>query len=111
MDAAGTLTLEGVSYPVQGMVWLDRQFANKPKGRKLSSGYNCKWVWMDLHFENDPDVISLFGVTELATGEEHCWASVLHQNGTQAAAGVDPMVKDSFDVWESPQTQMKYPTG
>lgn len=111
MDAVGTLTLKGKEYPVKGMVWFDRQFAGMQKGQSLKNGYNCKWVWMDVHFDNDPDVISLFGVTELATGKEHCWATVLHPDGTQAGVGVDPMVKDSFDVWESKATGMKYPTG
>jgi len=111
MEAAGTLTLESKTYQVSGMVWFDRQFAHRPKGRKLGNGYNCKWVWMDMHFDNSADKISLFGVTELASGKENCWATVLHPDGTQACAGVDPMVKDSFDVWESKSTGMRYPTG
>lgn len=111
MESRGVITLEGKQYPVRGMVWFDRQFAGMQKGQSLKNGYNCKWVWMDLHFDNNPDVISLFGVTELATGKENCWATVLHPDGTQAGVGVNPMVRDSFDVWESPQTGMKYPTG
>lgn len=111
MEAEGTITLDSVQYPVSGMVWFDRQFAHKPKGRKLGDGYNCKWVWMNIRFDNDDDVISLFGVTELATQKENCWATVLHPDGTQAGAGVDPMNASSFDVWESPVTNMKYPTG
>ncbi|WP_093959539.1 lipocalin-like domain-containing protein [Bifidobacterium vansinderenii] len=111
MAAKGVITLDGQRHEVEGMVWMDRQFAGMPKGRSLKDGYNCKWLWMNLCFDNDPDVISLWGVTELATGSEHCWASVLHEDGTQSSAGVDPMVGDSFNVWESPVTGMKYPTG
>lgn len=111
MKATGMLTLDGTQYPIDGMVWLDRQFAGRPKGRKLENGYNCKWVWMNLLFDNHPDSISLFGVTNLETKKENCWATVLHANGTQSGAGVDPMIQNSFDVWESPQTGMRYPTG
>lgn len=110
MESTGTLTLEGKKYPVQGMVWFDRQFAGIPKGKTLKGGYNCKWVWMDIHFDNDDDFISLFGVTALDTGKENCWATVLHNDGTQASAGVNPMVTTAFDIYESPETGMKYPT-
>lgn len=111
MEAAGRLTLEDITYPMRGMVWFDRQFAYRPKGRKLGNGYNCKWVWMDIHFDNNADKISLFGVTELMSGKENCWATVLHPDGTQSGAGVDPMVSNSFDIWESKTTGMRYPTG
>lgn len=111
MEGEGTLTLEGKKYPVKDMIWFDRQFAKRPKGKTMKGGYNCKWVWMDIHFDNDDDMISLFGVTALDTGKENCWATVLHSDGTQAGVGVNPMVKDSFNVYESPETGMKYPTG
>lgn len=111
MEGSGILTLDEKTYSVNGMVWFDRQFAHRPKGRNLKNGYNCKWVWMDIHFENNEDVISLFGVTELATGKENCWATVLHSDGTQSGVGIDPMVNNSFDIWESRKTGMKYPTG
>lgn len=111
MEAEGTLTLDEKAYPVRGTVWFDRQFAHRPKGRKLSDGYNCKWVWMNIQFDNHDDVISLFGVTALETVKENCWATVLHPDGTQSGAGVAPMVRDSFDVWESEKTGMRYPTG
>lgn len=111
MEGSGTLTLEGKPYDVKGAVWFDRQFARMPKGKSMKGGYNCKWVWMNLRFDNDEDVISLFGVTALATGRENCWATVLHPDGRQSGAGVDPMVQDSFDVFESPKTGMRYPTG
>ncbi len=111
MAGEGTLTLENKKYPVKGMVWFDRQFAKRPKGKTMTNGYNCKWVWMNLCFDNDEDRISLFGVTSLETGKENCWATVLHPDGTQAGVGVNPMVRDSFDVFEGPETGMKYPTG
>lgn len=111
MKTKGRIVIYEREYPVEGMVWFDRQFAGMPKGKKIKGGYNCKWVWMDIHFDNDEDVISLFGVTELATGKENCWATVLHPDGMQSGAAVEPMVDDSFDVWESDVTGMKYPTG
>lgn len=110
MESEGTIVLDGKTYPVKGDIWLDRQFAKPHKGMSLKDGYNCKWVWMDLHFDQIEDKISLFGVVELATGYEHCWATVLHPDGTQASAGINPMVKKSSEIWHSPATNMKYPT-
>ena len=34
----------------------------------------------------------------------------MHNDGTQASAGVNPMVTTAFDIYESPETGMKYPT-
>lgn len=110
MESEGTITLNGKTYRVRGDIWLDRQFAKPHKGLNLKDGYNCKWVWMDLHFDQNEDKISLFGVIELANGNEHCWATVLHPDGTQAGVGVDPMLQGASDVWVSPVTNMKYPT-
>ena len=110
LESEGTITLDGKRYPVKGNIWLDRQFARPQKGMSLKDGYNCKWIWMNLQFDQSEDVISLWGVMELATEKEYCWATVLHPNGTQASAGVNPMMEDASEVWISPLTKMKYPT-
>lgn len=110
MESKGTITLEGKTYAVSGDIWLDRQFAKPHKGMSLKDGYNCKWLWMNLQFDQSEDVISLWGVYEFATQNEHCWATVLHPDGTQASVGVNPMLDKSSEVWDSPVTPMHYPT-
>lgn len=110
MESEGTITLDSNKYKVSGDIWLDRQFAKPHKGISLKDGYNCKWLWMNLRFDQSEDVISLWGVYEFATKKEHCWATVLHPDGKQASTGVNPMLNCASEVWHSPVTKMNYPT-
>lgn len=108
IQGKGTITIDGKSYDVDGLVWFDRQWQQAEFQMSASSG-KFHWTWMDINLDCG-EYISLWSTQNLESGEEHAWATVLHKDGTQTVAAMEPMSKNESQHWKSPATNQNYPT-
>ncbi len=105
----GTMTINGKTYEIKdGQSWFDRQWQQAPRGMSASAG-RFRWAWMDINLDSG-DYMSLWSTEDMQTGEEHSWATILHADGSQSVATMEPLSKNRRDYWESPVSKQKYPT-
>ncbi len=109
MLTEGTLTIGGKTFVISGgQSWFDRQWQQAPSGMSASAG-RFRWAWMDINLESG-DCMSLWSTEDMQTGEEHSWATILHANGNQSVATMEPLSAKRSEYWESPASKQKYPT-
>jgi predicted secreted hydrolase len=104
MKATGTVTMDGKTYKVDGNGWFDRQWQNNPPAGSLDP----KWSWMGLRLNNG-DSVSLWSAFDAKIGKHRAWATVLHKDGSQTVAAVEPSL-DAADAWTSAKSGNTYPT-
>lgn len=106
LQADGVLEIEGVTYPVSGLVWKDHEFSTSALEEN-----QIGWDWFSLQFE-DGRALMLFQIRE-RDGRISPSSS-----GTfiQADGRPRPLPGDEFtiavlDTWYSPHTGGNYPAG
>jgi predicted secreted hydrolase len=104
MTATGTITMDGKTYQVEGNGWFDRQWQDNPT---TGSG-EPTWSWMGLRLDNG-DSVSLWSAFDATIGEDRAWATVLHEDGSQTVAAVEPSL-GATDEWTSEESGNTYPT-
>jgi predicted secreted hydrolase len=108
LTSRGTITIEGRAHKVDGVSWFDRQWQHEPGGPAGESLNGLKWSWMDINLENG-DAVSLWSGPTVVGGEERAWATVLHADGSQTVAAVEPGL-GADDYWQSDESGARYPT-
>jgi len=97
----GTITENGISYPVSGSSWLDHQWGNWDWSTLQ------KWTWMGIQLSNG-DRLDLWD--EFTSGTETSFATVLHPDGTQQVVAVEPLAPGTSGFVTSPSTGQRYGT-
>jgi predicted secreted hydrolase len=104
LKSTGTITVDGKSYKVDGVSWFDRQWQNPaPAGSPP-----MKWSWIGANLDNG-DAVSLWSAFDGSIGRDRAWATVLHHDGSQTVAAVEPSL-GATDEWTSAQSGNRYPT-
>ena len=104
MKTTGSITMDGKTYKIDGNGWFDRQWQdNAPAGSP-----DATWSWMGLRLDNG-DSISLWSAFDGAIGKDRAWATVLHPDGSQTVAAVEPSL-GAADEWTSEESGNTYPT-
>jgi predicted secreted hydrolase len=103
LNTIGKIIVGDKEHSVSGVSWFDRQWQNQrlgpPKGR---------WVWMDLNLSNGWH-LSLWAAED-ENGRSESWATLLDVDGGHRVVSVSSLFKNSFDLWQSPQSGFTYPT-
>jgi len=100
LASGGSIRLDGVTYHVTGISWLDHQWGN------WSWTTVRGWTWMALQLNNGVQ-LSLFDVRSPASRVRA--ASVLSQNGRLLT--IPGMTIPATGSWRSPHTMALYPSG
>ena len=108
LTTQGTIRIEDKVYTVDGVSWFDRQWQHEPAGPAGESLNDLKWSWMDINLDTG-DVISLWSGADKIGGKERAWATILHVDGSQSVAAIDPTL-GATDYWRSEQSGAYYPT-
>lgn len=104
MQSNGSITIDGVKQDVEGFSWFDRQWQMQDQ----AADDTLKWSWMDINLDTG-DAISVWSAPLTAGGEEQAWATILHADGTQTVAFVEPGL-GAGDFWTSERSGARYPT-
>lgn len=104
MLSKGSITFEGIRHDVEGVSWFDRQW----QMQNQAADNTLKWSWMDINLETG-DAISVWSAPSTVGGKERAWATILHADGTQTVAFVEPGL-GATNFWMSERSGARYPT-
>lgn len=104
MKSKGSITFDGVRHDVEGVSWFDRQWQMQNQAAENT----LKWSWMDINLETG-DAISVWSAPSTVGGKERAWATILHADGTQTVASVEPGL-GATNFWTSERSCSRYPT-
>ena len=103
MITTGTITIKGKTYPITGNSWFDRQWV---KSSKKIIGPGTHWTWMDITLSNG-EIIALW---DTVGTRDHSWATILHPDGSQTIADIEPVSESQSGVWTSEVSGIKWPS-
>lgn len=106
LAARGTITVDGKTQSVEGVVWFDRQWQNQDSGSGVEATF--RWSWMDINLDNG-DAVSLWSGPATLGGEERAWATILHADGSQTVAAAEAGL-GAREIWHSEKSGCRYPT-
>jgi predicted secreted hydrolase len=102
LKTTGSITIEGRTYNVDGVSWLDREWQND-----LGEFGGKKWSWMSLNLDNG-DALIVYSTPDPTTNKPRAWTTILHHNGSQTVTVVEPSL-GAADDWVS-KSGNRYPT-
>jgi predicted secreted hydrolase len=106
LRADGSVMVDGVQYPVSGLVWKDHEFSTS-----VLDENQVGWDWFSLQFE-DGSALMLFQLREREGGiSDSSSGTFIGDDGTPY-----PVQNSGFEIvvtdkWSSPHTQGLYPAG
>ncbi|TAL08800.1 MAG: carotenoid 1,2-hydratase [Nitrospirae bacterium] len=104
MRTDGALTVDGASFPVTGLSWMDHEFGSNQLGRE-----QVGWDWFSLQLADATELMVYQirrrdGSVEPASG-----GTWIRADGTAVPLPRDAIVVDVLDRWQSPQSGGRYP--
>ena len=104
LAAEGTVTVEGESFAVGGLAWLDREWSTS----SLDPGTEG-WDWFALHLSDSSSL--MFYRLRTVNGEASAYSSgtLVRADGTRTALGSDDVALTVLDAWTSDATGVRYP--
>jgi predicted secreted hydrolase len=104
LRANGFVEVDGVRYPVDGLVWKDHEFSSGVLDEK-----QIGWDWFSLQFE-DGSAMMLFQLRERAGGiSSSSSGTFIAKDGNAQSVQNNHFQISALDEWRSPHTQGVYP--
>jgi predicted secreted hydrolase len=97
LEAEGTVGLDGQSFPVRGLAWLDREWSSS-----ALAAHQAGWDWFSLQFDDGTEL--MFYRLRLKNGgsDSNSAGSLVARNGTKTSLRNDDVVLEVLDHWQSP---------
>jgi predicted secreted hydrolase len=104
LAAEGTVEVEGQTFVVSGLAWLDREWSTS----SLDPG-TAGWDWFALHLSDGGSL--MFYRLRTTSGEATAFSSgtLVRPDGARIALGSDDVVLTALDWWTSDATGVRYP--
>lgn len=104
MKAAGTITIEGRTEPVEGLAWMDREWSTSVLSPDIEG-----WDWFALQLSDGRDLMlyrlrGLDGSTSRFSG-----GSLVGLNGERTPLGPDDFALHPLATWQSARSRTRYP--
>lgn len=103
LKASGTVTIDGKTRSVSGLVWFDHEWATN----SLDPG-EAGWDWSGLHLSNGEDLM-LFRIRDTEGKQVFLSGSIRDAKGSVSA--IKDLVMTPRGTWKSPHTGGLYPAG
>src|SRR3989344_5029999 len=105
LQADGTMTIDGITKKVDGILWMDRQFL----GSSFALNVNDRYEWWGIQLDNNEEAI-LYRIWNLETHEvSSTILQINHADGTQE--NVQDFQLENLGYWTSPHSGIKYSSG
>lgn len=103
---AGTITVDGTDYAVNGVSWMDHEFSTSALGEDAQG-----WDWFGLHLDDDREL--MVGQIRLIDGgvEPAFGGLLVYPDGSTRYLPSDTFTIAARDTWVSPNTGTEYPAG
>lgn len=103
LPTAGTLTVGGHTYHVEGSSWMDHEFSSD-----ALSGEQVGWDWMGLHLSNGSDLM-IYRIRGKSAADDYLSGTLIAPDGTPRYLASGDIRLDGSDPWKSPATGGVYP--
>ncbi len=103
LQTNGTVTVNGETFPVDGLSWMDREWSTSLLGKDQEG-----WDWFSLHLDDGRDLM-YFTVRSTSSDASHYVDGALIDAGGQKKE-VSDVTLEVLDTWESPKGGV-YPSG
>jgi predicted secreted hydrolase len=106
LASEGTVTLDGRTYPVRGLTWMDHEFGSGRLAASLSG-----WDWFSLQLD-DGRSLMLYLLRRKGGGYDPASSGTLIESGGRTRhLPLDAFETRSTKTWKSPKTGATYPSG
>lgn len=104
LESKGTIVVEGRSYTVQGLAWMDHEFFT----HQLET-YQTGWDWFSLQFEDGSELM-LFRIRHNdGSADPYSAGTYIGPGGRQRHLTVKDFTLTPGNTWTSPETHGRYP--
>lgn len=105
MPAAGTVRVPGGSFPVSGLVWMDREWSTSSLGKN-----QVGWDWFALQLSDGREVM-LYRLRRKDGGADPASSgTVIGPGGESRPLSLADFTLESLDRWQSPRSGASYPS-
>lgn len=105
MEAVGTLTFDGKSHEVNGLVWMDHEF-----GSSILSGDQAGWDWFSIQLDDNTELM-VFSLRDRKGFFEKPFGTFVQADGKALELSEKGIRIIPLGSWASPRTKTKYPAG
>jgi predicted secreted hydrolase len=98
LAAEGDIELDGRQHPVNGLVWLDREWSTSALGEDQAG-----WDWFSLQLSDGTDLMFYRLRKKDGSADPYSAGSLLRRDGTQIALAADDVQLEELDHWQSPK--------
>ena len=103
MPTAGTLTIGGHRYRVDGLSWMDHEFSSNALAKN-----QVGWDWMGLHLADGNDLM-IYRLRDASGGSDYLSATLIAPDGTPSYLSASDLRLESSEPWKSPASGGIYP--
>lgn len=104
MRTTGSVRIDGESFDVEGLSWLDREWSTSALGEDLEG-----WDWFSLHLDDGRDVMYYRLRTTDGGASRYSTGSVVDVDGSVRRLEPDDVAARPIRMWESPESGSRYP--
>lgn len=102
----GKITIEGQSFDVKGLSWMDHEFSTSALGED-----QVGWDWFSLQFDNNHEIMLFTLRKEDGTIDRFSTATLILPDGRTHHFANDEFTVTRIGEWKSPETGAVYPAG
>ncbi len=104
LAAEGRVTVEGETFAVTGLAWLDREWSTS----SLEPG-TAGWDWFALHLSDGSSLMFYRLRTENGAATPYSSGSLVRRDGTRVALAATDVALTELGYWTSDTTGVRYP--
>ncbi len=105
LQAAGTVTFEGISHKVTGPAWMDHEF-----GSSILLPDQAGWDWFSLQLDDGSEIM-VFQLRKRNGSHERPFGTLVPRTGHPTDLEGRQIAISVTDTWTSPHTGATYPSG
>ncbi|HVS00247.1 MAG TPA: lipocalin-like domain-containing protein [Thermoanaerobaculia bacterium] len=104
MPAAGTVSLDGESFPVTGSAWMDREWSTSSLGKN-----QVGWDWFALQLDDGSEVMLYRLRRTDGSPDPSSSGTAVAPDGTARPLALAGFELEDLDVWQSSDSGARYP--
>ena len=105
MPAAGTVRVSGGSFPVSGLVWMDREWSTSSLGKN-----QVGWDWFALQLSDGREVMLYRLRRKDGSADPASSGTVIGPGGESRSLTLADFTLEDLDRWKSPRSGAEYPS-
>ncbi len=101
----GTLRIDGETFPVQGLSWMDHEFGSHPLDTEDREG----WDWFGLQLDDGSELMLYCLRPSESSGTGFGLGTLVYPDGTSTHLTMNEFRIEPLSFWKSPQSGGRYP--